>query len=192
MQVSSESQKHQQQTTQRKLEHQGSSVSNLGQASHLALSTNLVVPHLPETPVTIPGTVLSSLTSKTLVIANATMRLSQSVSSQPSFFATSNKTTAVAGSAPFISFDTSTLNSARKAEANTFFGTPGSLRYMRVMHTSTKKEVVLPTANTGTSTSLSHSNTIPALRGVESKIHMPRKLKIFGGCILFALAYISF
>ncbi|MCJ1342938.1 hypothetical protein MMC31_001127 [Peltigera leucophlebia] len=193
VQVSSESQEHEQQTDRIKLEHQGSSGLNLGQASHLVLSTNHVVPHFPETPITMPGTVLSSLTSKALVIASATIIPSKSISSQPSsFFAAITKTTAAAGSSPFFFFDTRTLNSARKAEANTLSGTSGSLRFMRVMHTSTMKDVDLPTTNTSTSTSISHNITMTGLRGLQSKTHVPRELMIFGGYIIFAIAYISF
>lgn len=108
VQVSSESQEHQQQTNRRNLEHQGSSISNFH------------------------GSVLYSLTSKALVIANATIRPSKSISSANTITSTSNIT------------------------------------------------------------SISRSNTIAALRGLQSKTYVPKKLMIFGGCIIFALAYISF
>lgn len=341
VQVSSESQEHQQQTNRRKLEHQGSSLSNSGKASHIVLSINHVVPHSPETglsfdmnsaptskdgddsstrsglaaiiydafgrsdfhapskifhdtqdtatktssfiylptlasavtsvadqlpsiidslnlgqsklstsgdfvmelsesvlslstssddpiietripvtraiallpgststraadqlvagitfsvgksPVTISGTVFSSLASKALVIANASIRPSKSIFPQhsPFFAAGGIKTTAASGSAPIFFFN-STLNSARKAETTSVSGTPGSLGFVGVMHTSTGGNVDLPTANTSTSTS--GSNAMTALRGSQSKTNVPRKLMSFGGCIIFGLAKISF
>lgn len=140
-----------------------------------------------KTPVSIPGTVFSSLPSQALVIANATIRSSKSISSQPSSFSSAreNKNTTAAGSAPFFSFNTSTLNSARKAEANIISGTPGSL-------TSTMGDVDLPTANIRTSTGISSSNTLAALEGSQSKTHVPKNLMSLGGCIIFALANILF
>ena len=53
VQVPSESQKHQQQTSQGKQEYQSSAVSNLQRESHLVLSINHVVSHFPGPPVTI-------------------------------------------------------------------------------------------------------------------------------------------